>query len=215
VVFVVTDDAGHSPVWLAALDGRSAPRRVTANDAWKAFFGADDDVLFLGEENGAKIIYRIKEDGSELKKIVRTATGSLFHASPDGKWVVVVPASHEEARPGVMVHPVGGGSPRLICETCVRDRSSERGPGPSVVSWSPDGKFLYLNFQSSVYAIPLRPGQMLPPIPVSGFRTKQEVAALPGARLIPEQDAFVGPNPSVYAFSRFATQRNIYRVPVP
>jgi hypothetical protein len=34
-------------------------------------------------------------------------------------------------------------------------------------------------------------------------------------RLIPEQDAFAGPNPSVYAFSRFATQRNIYRVPVP
>jgi serine/threonine protein kinase/Tol biopolymer transport system component len=213
VVFVVTDEAGHSPVWLAALDGRSAPRRVTANDAWKAFFGADDDVLFLGEENGAKIIYRIKEDGTELQKVGRTATGSLFHASPDGKWVVVLPPSHEETR--VMVHPVGGGSPRLICEACVRDRSSERGPGPSVVSWSPDAKFLYLNFQSSIYAIPLRSGQMLPPIPVSGFRTKEEVAALPGARLIPEQDAFVGANPSVYAFSRFATQRNIYRVPVP
>jgi hypothetical protein len=83
------------------------------------------------------------------------------------------------------------------------------------VNWSPDGKFLYLNFQGFIYAIPLRPGQTLPPIPASGFRTKEDVAALPGARLIPEQGAFAGPNPSLYAFSRFATQRNIYRVPVP
>ena len=33
VVFVGPDDAGRSPVWLAALDGRSAPRQVTAIDA--------------------------------------------------------------------------------------------------------------------------------------------------------------------------------------
>lgn len=29
VVFVVADDTGRSPVWLAPLDGRSAPRQVT------------------------------------------------------------------------------------------------------------------------------------------------------------------------------------------
>ena len=67
----------------------------------------------------------------------------------------------------------------------------------------------------SIYAIPLRPGQALPPIPASGFQTKQEVAALPGARLIPEPEAITGPSPSIYAYPRFATQRNIYRVPVP
>ena len=78
-----------------------------------------------------------------------------------------------------------------------------------------DGKFVYLNFEGSIYAIPLRPGQALPPIPASGFRNKEDVAALPGARLILEPYAFVGPNPSVYAFTRFAIHRNIYRVPVP
>src|SRR5512138_1973057 len=35
IVFVVADDTGHSPVWVAALDGRSAPRRVTTQDGWK------------------------------------------------------------------------------------------------------------------------------------------------------------------------------------
>jgi hypothetical protein len=66
-----------------------------------------------------------------------------------------------------------------------------------------------------MYAIPLRPGQMLPPIPASGFRSKEDVAALPGARLIPEQGTFPGPNPSLYAFTKLATHRNIYRVRVP
>jgi hypothetical protein len=83
------------------------------------------------------------------------------------------------------------------------------------VSWSPDGKFLYLKFQESIYGIALRPGQMLPPMPASGFRSKEDVAALWGARLIPEQGAFPGPNPSIYAFTKIATHRNIYRVPVP
>ena len=78
-----------------------------------------------------------------------------------------------------------------------------------------DGKFLYLKFQESIYAIPLAPGRMLPPIPPSGFRSKEDVAELPGARLIPEEGAFPGPNPSIYAFTKVATHRNIYRVSVP
>jgi hypothetical protein len=56
---------------------------------------------------------------------------------------------------------------------------------------------------------------MLPPLPVSGIQTEKDVAALPGARLIPQREAFAGPSPSLYAFTRVATQRNIYRVPVP
>src|SRR5437667_12628856 len=110
--------------------------------------------------------------------------------------------------------PVGGGSPTLLCVPCSSGNDVER-TGPPGVSWSPDGKFLYLKFEQSIYAIPLRPGQMLPPIPASGFRSKEDVAALPGARLIPEQGAFPGPNPSIYAFTKVATHRNIYRVPAP
>jgi hypothetical protein len=83
------------------------------------------------------------------------------------------------------------------------------------MSWTPDGRFLYLKFGASLYAIPLKPGQVLPPIPDSGFQSKEALAALPGARLISEESfVFPGPNPSVYAFMKVATQRNIYRVPV-
>ncbi len=118
-----------------------------------------------------------------------------------------------------MLYPIGGGSPTLVCGRCTGDnvvRLLERSsPPPSVLSWSPDGRFLYLNFQGSIYAIPLRPGQAVPPLPATGLRTEQDVAALPGAQLIPEQEAFAGPNPSIYAFTKVAAQHNIYRVSVP
>jgi Tol biopolymer transport system component/DNA-binding winged helix-turn-helix (wHTH) protein len=214
VAFVASDDAGRSPAWLAALNGQSAPRQISANDARKAYFGAGGYVFLRSEENGARFAYRVKEDGSELQKIVRIdAPTSLFSASPDGKWIVI-PGSTDEMTWPAMVYPVGGGSPKLLCVLCDSSNDVERTGSPAV-SWSPDGKFLYLKFQEFIYAIPLRPGQMLPPIPASGFRSKDDVAALPGARLIPERGAFPGPNPSIYAFTKVATHRNIYRVPVP
>jgi eukaryotic-like serine/threonine-protein kinase len=213
LVFVVSDDTGHSPVWLAALNGRSAPRQLSTNDAWRAYFGADGYVIFLGEEKG--LIYRVKEDSSELKKVMRIESpgGFLFSVSPDGKWVAGQGSTEEMTFPA-MVYPVGGGSPTLMCEACPGGNEVER-PGPPGVSWSPDAKFLYLNFRGSIYAIPLRPGQMLPPIRPTGFRSKEDVAALPGARLITQQGAFPGPNPSIYAFTKVSTHRNIYRVSLP
>ena len=55
---------------------------------------------------------------------------------------------------------------------------------------------------------------MLPPIPASGFPSKEAVAAVPGARLVSTETIYPGPNPSMYAFTNLTTQRNIYRVPV-
>jgi hypothetical protein len=83
------------------------------------------------------------------------------------------------------------------------------------MQWSPDGRFVYVKFVSSTYAIPLQPGQMLPPIPASGFASKEAVAAVHGAQLVSGTDVYPGPNPSIYAFVKISTQRNIYRVPLP
>jgi hypothetical protein len=112
------------------------------------------------------------------------------------------------------VFPAGSGAPTLICTTCSPPQGTD--PKPPDMVWTPDGKFVYLKFAGSTYAIPLPPGQPMPPVPASGFQTKDAVAALPGAQLISDKDnVFPGPNPSIYAFTKVATQRNIYRVPVP
>jgi WD40 repeat protein len=212
VVFVTPDDQGHAPVWLASLNGRTAPRQLSTFDSSEAYFGAPGEVVFAGEEKAVTFLYRIKDDGSELHQMFPAKMLIVpFGVSPDGRWV---PAQDPAAWGSLMVYPAEGGTPTLICLSCSAPQGTERIPSP--LSWTPDGRFVYLKFESSTYAIPLRPGQTLPPIPAGGFRSKEAVAALPGARLISEQDrVFPGPNPSVYSFTKVATQRNIYRVPVP
>jgi Tol biopolymer transport system component len=133
VVFVVSeDDTGRSPVWLAALNGRSAPRRVTTGYGSEAYFAAGGYVVFWGEEEGAEFIYRVKEDGSELKNVVRvTGAGSTFSTSPDGKWVVI-PGSTDELALAATAYPIAGGSRTLLCVTCSGGTVS--GPGLPVSS---------------------------------------------------------------------------------
>ena len=208
VVFVAADDAGRSPMWIAALDGRSAPRRLVDADALQAFFGADGEVIFVAREQQGHFISRIREDGTELQRVAQAS--NIFGASPDGQWVAAwrPPAA-------AIAYPVGGGSPVLICEACGEPGTFESSPWAPPVSWSRDGKFIYIQFSKSTYAVPLQDGRSLPSIPARGFRDEQAVAALPGARVVAEAGVFPGPNPSVYAFTRVATQRNIYRVPVP
>jgi serine/threonine protein kinase len=215
VVFVASDEDGRTPVWLAPLDGRTAPRRLTTMNGWVAYFGAPGEVVFAAEEKQMTFNYRIKDDGSELQKISSTPNLLPFGVSPDGRWVPAAEGPSPETRNALMVYPVGSGSPTLICR-CYPPPNIDNGPMPSQMSWTPDGRFLYLKFATSLYAIPLQRGQLLPPIPSSGFPSKDAVAALPGARLISEESGvFPGPNPSVYAVMKVSTQRNIYRVPVP
>ncbi len=199
-------------MWLAKLDGRSEPRRLAPVKASTAFFGASGDIIFAEESEG-HWAYRVREDGSGLQKLVTTPAFSLFAVSPDGKWLAA-PGRTDLALSEVMLYPAAGGASRILCNHCYLVGSVEAGRAP-VARWSPDGKFLYMQIDRSMYAIPLGPGQMLPPIPAAGFQSKEQVLALPGVRRMPEEEVSPGPNPSVYAFMKVATQRNIYRVPVP
>jgi hypothetical protein len=63
-----------------------------------------------------RFVYRVTEDGSELQ-ILRTADPSTFSASPDGKWIAMIQDPADPAL-AVMLYPVRGGSPKLLCGTC-------------------------------------------------------------------------------------------------
>lgn len=103
----------------------------------------------------------------------------------------------------------------LICGQCGANPSFERLPWPQIVNWSPDGRYFYMDLFGTPYAIPLQRPHELPRIPKGGFKSDQDVAALPGARRIPQEPVFPGPRPDMYAFTRISIQRTIYRVPVP
>jgi serine/threonine protein kinase len=208
VVFGAVDETGHTPLWLAPLDGQTPPKRLTTLDSFAAYFGAPGEIIFGRFDNPP--IYRIKEDGSNVQPVTATPALLPYGVSPDGRWMPVMDPGTWGA---LMVYPTTGGAPLKICEGCSRPQGTE--PIPPPMSWTPDGAFVYLKFGESVYAIPLKPGQVLPPTPSSGFPSKEAVAALPGAKLLSDQPMYPGPNPSIYAFTKVTTQRNIYRVPVP
>ncbi len=207
VVFVSVDEQGRNPVWLSSLNGQLPPRQVSTMDAAAAFFGAPGEVLLAGQQD--LIVYRVKDDGSELQKVITTPLLPLT-VSPDGRWIAM---QDPTAWGALVVYPTGEGSPRRLCDRCSPPWGTE--PQPFFFGWAPNSEFAYWNFTNATYAIPLQSGRLLPDIPVGGIQSKEGVAALPGARLISEQDRSVpGPNPSIYAFVKVSTQRNIYRVPV-
>ena len=89
-----------------------------------------------------------------------------------------------------------------------------------MLSWSRDQKSLYLRsilggMNRRTVAIPVRPGKALPKLSPLGLRSDHDLLALPGAQVIEEEDVFPGPSPSIYAFTRKTTRRNLYKIPLP
>jgi len=214
VVFVAVDENGHTSVWLASLNQRTPPRRLGTLDGGMAYFGSPGEVVFSSFEK-TNFIYRINEDGSGLEKLISTPMLLPFAVSPDGRWVTVM---DPKAWGALMVYPAGSDPPVRVCDGCSPPQGTDPMPGP--LTWTPDGRFVYVEFadESQVgptYALPLAPGQMLPEIPAGGFPSKEAVAAVPGARLVSAERVYPGPNPSLYAFTKLTAQRNIYRVPIP
>jgi eukaryotic-like serine/threonine-protein kinase len=212
ILFVAIADNGDTRVWLAGVDGRTAPRRLSTMDAHRAFFGADGDVFFSAAGyGGRRFMYRLRGDGGGLQKAVPDPIGDVYDVSPDGKALAAWPKS------AVQVFPTDGGSPINVSTICAAAGGENRGTTPPCVSWSPNGKFLYLNdrIAGQVYALPIPRGRNIPQLPVDGIASAKQAAALPGARVIHERYAFGGADPSVYAFFRMTTQSNIYRLRVP
>jgi len=220
IVFVALDGAGHSPVWIATLDGSSPPRRVSSLNSVRALFGIQNDLFFVGGETTATpFLYHVNMDGSELRRVVPNQVLFLYDISPDGKWLGVW---EENA---VVLYSSDGATRRMICDHCGSAGGEDRGVTPPLVSWSRDGRRLYLHETASrhgielankTYIIPLQSGLMAPALPTSGFPSIDAATAALGGRLIVSGDrAFPSRDASVYAFPRLAAHRNIFRIQVP
>ena len=86
-----------------------------------------------------------------------------------------------------------------------------------MLSWSRDQKSLYFKsilqgMGRNTSMIPLRSGEALPQLRSSGLMSDRDLLALSGVQMIEEEDVFPGPSPAVYAFTRKATHRNLYRI---
>jgi eukaryotic-like serine/threonine-protein kinase len=208
VVFTTVEDkAPDGPIWVAPLDGSRPPHPLPDARSRRAVFSPDGDIFFV--QSGT--LYRIKPDGSGRQKALDDRVGYLYAISPDGSWAA------GWAGTAVRVFPLHGGQAIELCPVCGTVGADHHGITPPVVTWSHDGKFLYLHFAwttRETYVVPLPAGQILPPLPNGGI-SAQHAAAIPGAKRIPQLRAFLSDDPAVYAFMRQTSQRNIYRVPVP
>jgi serine/threonine protein kinase/Tol biopolymer transport system component len=211
VVFVRIDDSGHSAVWIATLDGSVPPRRLVSIESVRALFDPKGGVFFVGGERGSPFLWHVQEDGSQLQKVTSMSVIFIYSVSPDGKAVALWVGD------SVIVYPLDSGNPVWVCSQCATAGEENRGVTPSLVSWSPDARFLYVHATSTrqTYVVPLPSAQLLPHLPRSGIASMEAAAHLPGAKTISQQRAFMGPNPSAYAFPRVTTHRNIYRIRVP
>jgi eukaryotic-like serine/threonine-protein kinase len=212
VVFLSVDETGHSPVWIAPLDGSAPPRRLASSDyATRALFDPRGGVLFVGGQRGASRLYHVDDDGEKLRQLVDTPVSFLYAVSPDGRGLALW------AGTDVTLYDRDRAVSTTVCAGCGTAGEENRGVTPPLVSWSEDGKLVYLHatHDRRTHAVPLRPGRLLPPLPAGGLGSMGDAATLPGARSFPEPRAYGGPGPLVYAFPRVTTHRNIYRVYVP
>jgi hypothetical protein len=133
--------------------------------------------------------------------------------SPDGKWASVWQLDDN----AVAVYSTESDARTIVCTHCGTAGEENRGVTPPLVSWSRDGKYLFLHYTGSreTYALPLAAGRMVPNLPEAGFESIKSAAAGLGAKPIADLRAFPSSDPSVYAFPRPTAHRNIYRITVP
>jgi serine/threonine protein kinase len=204
VVLEAEDAQGKPRLWLAPFERKSPPRQIPNVEGRTPGFGPTGEIFF--RRSGS--VYRVRQDGTGMRKALEQEILSMKGVSPDGRWIVAW-APLAGGGTAIQAIPLDGGSPVTIS-----------GMGSPV--WSPGGGSLSFagGLNGSIplgrsYLIPLAPGQALPRIPSGGFHSEQEVARLPGARRIEEMGVVPGPSPDVYAFHRGTTQRNLYRIPIP
>ena len=86
-----------------------------------------------------------------------------------------------------------------------------------MLSWSRDQGALYFKsilggMNRNTFMIPLRSGEPLPGFPGSGVQSDRDLLAVPGTRVIQEEDVFPGDSSLIYAFTRKTTRRNLYKI---
>jgi hypothetical protein len=157
-------------------------------------------------------LQKIKADGTGLEKVIQEKVTFLYDISPDGNWLAVWTAAGTD----IKIYRSDGSEPTLLCSHCASGGAEERGITPPIVSWSGDGRSLYMYSEDlrQIYAAPLKSGEPLPSIPPSGISWRAGPPQIAGMRTIPQR-AFMSADPQVYAYLQVTAHRNIYRILVP
>jgi hypothetical protein len=194
--------------WIAGLDPPSPPRAVPLEDVMinpgdsggkqAVHWAASGRLYFPAQEGGKPYFFTMKLDGTDRRKALpEPANWRWAQISPDERWVTHLGVASSLA----------GGPTLHVCDC-------------DEVRWSADGKSAIFSFieigsgTGTTVAVPLKAGEVFPPLPPGGFHTIAALAKLPGAIAIPARSADVGPGMSSWAWTREINQQNIFQIPL-
>ncbi|MGD0444621.1 MAG: protein kinase [Edaphobacter sp.] len=204
VAFTMIDQSGRSNVWVAPTNHRSSPQHISSAAAEDSpFFLPDGDLIFRAVEGASNFLYRMKADGTGRRKIIPDRTLGVSGVSPDGRWMIAwFPTLDEEHPTAIKAVALDGSASALLCIFQCHP------------NWDTTGKFVYIYFPDlfeGSYVLPVMQESGLPKFPSTGIVTRDDLA---NAKTIPwyVESAL---SPSVYAYTRANTRRNLYRIPLP
>jgi Tol biopolymer transport system component len=205
VAFSMKDRDGHTNLWIAPTSRRSSPVRIPSAAVEDVpFFLPNGDLIFRAIEGGSSFLYRMKTDGTDRRKITSERILDIASVSSDGRWVVVgSPNSDEEHSAITKAFPVDGGAPVPLCvDYCW-------------VNWDTAGRYAHISFLpygSGSYVLPVM-HDGLPKVPVGGARKQDLIDAKADIAIPGSVQSAV--SPTLYAYTRQSTRRNLYRIQLP
>jgi hypothetical protein len=219
IVAGVREPDGTNRVWTVSLGAGEVARQVPNVEGDNPRWIGDQEIVFRVQDGPETFLFRAMIDGVGVRKLAASAgVGSVLgSASTDAQWLSGVSESESSADSRTAMtllfsmndaKPI----PLFVSQGAIR------------VRWSTDGKHVYISVPSGAasafangrtYVLPTEGAGMLPRIPAGGFRSEADLAAAPGAVVIPHGDVAPGASPALYAFSRETVTRNLYRIPLP
>jgi DNA-binding winged helix-turn-helix (wHTH) protein/Tol biopolymer transport system component len=210
VAFTMNNQSGHSNLWVAPTSRRNPPVRISSPAAEDSpYFLPDGELVFRAIEGGSNYLYRMKTDGSARKKISPERILDIYDVSPDGSWVAAgTPGSGDEEQINLGTTKAFAVDGTATASVCV---------GYCLFSWDTSGGFVYLSYpieHGMSLALPVMRVSGLPKLPrvaamrIEDFGKPKESTAIPW-----QVESAV--NPSVYAYTRENTRRNLYRIQLP
>ena len=210
VVFSTVGEDRASAIWLARLDGRTAPERLAPADARGPVFGRANDVFYRGREHGLWHIYQLTLDSRAIRRFNDQQAVNSPILSPDRRWLLsLVPTAGERSTTELRAFPVDGGPAITVCAQCY-------------VTWPRDQRHVFISFENgnedgpgTTIVFPLNPGRALPDLPPAGITSIDQLRQMPRARVMNRTMVFPGPSSSIFAFQRQQSHRNLFRVVLP
>jgi eukaryotic-like serine/threonine-protein kinase len=209
IVFAARPASGPSEIWLASRSRETPPMRLTSAGEDAPMFASGGDVVFRQSDGRRNHLFVMTADATSRRPVVPDPIIELRGMSADRKWVFVgAPVGNENMVQFAV--PIAGGLPRRIC------------PAICGVTWSPDGTRMYMKplGVADRVVLPVPKGESLPALPPSGVGSIADASTVPGSEVVRLNQYATGSfapgsTPDTFAYARFVSHRNLFRVDLP